>query len=166
MNFWMGQPVFPGCCWPAQCVPIFLRSLLEEHLPHYLDILAFRLKRSRRTNIIQIISEAYFLRNVCPTFGQSAGTKVVNVHDVSFQFQGDTLHRGLQLHAAVTDQHIHTAVTLHHLSHHVLHALHVTEIQDHQLWSKRLGRHNKLLLHRISISLNSFPVIFLLSTFQ
>lgn len=79
-----------------------------------------------------------------PTFGQSAGAEVVNVHDVSFQSQGDTLHRGLQLHAAVTDQHIHTAVTLHHLSHHVLHALHVTEVQDHQLWGKRLGRHNEL----------------------
>lgn len=69
-----------------------------------------------------------FPGNVWPTFGQSAGAKVVNVHDISVQFQGDTLHRGLYLHAAVTDQHIHTAVTLQHLSHHVLHAVHVTEV--------------------------------------
>ena len=77
-------------------------------------------------------------RSVWPTFGQSAGAEVVDVHDVSVHFQGDTLHRGLQLHAAVTDQHIHTAVTVHHLSHHLLHAGHITEVHDHQLWGKRL----------------------------
>lgn len=136
MNFWMGQPVFPGCCWSAQCAPIFLISSLEEHLRHYLDILALDKNKKNR----EIVA------GVQPTFGQSAGAEVVNVHDVSIQLEGDTLHRGLQLHAAVTDQHIHTAITLHQLSHHFLHAVHIAEVQYHQLWGKRLVRHKTVLV--------------------
>lgn len=93
------------------------------------------------------------------TFSQSAGAEVVNVHDVSVQFQGGTLDGSLQLHAAVTDQHIHAAVTLHHLSHHVLHAVHITEVQDHQLWGKCLEIHRIVLLPFFSVC-----VCFLITT--
>ena len=73
------------------------------------------------------------------TFGQSAGAKIVDVHDVSVHFERDALHRGLQLHAAIADQHVHTAVTLNHLIHHLWHAVHVTKVQDHKLGLERLG---------------------------
>lgn len=76
-------------------------------------------------------TEAYLIKAVRPTFGQSARAEIIHVHDVSVKFQGDAMHRGLQLHAAVTDQHIHTAITIHHLDQHVLHAVHVTEVHDH-----------------------------------
>lgn len=82
-------------------------------------------------------------RGIRLTFSQSAGAKVVDVHDVSVYFQRDVLHWGLQLHAAVTDQDIHAAVTVHNLGHHLLHALHVAEVQEHQLWGKRLKRGRK-----------------------
>lgn len=75
-----------------------------------------------------------------PTFGKTARAKVIDVHDVSVHFQRDALDRGLQLHAAVADQHIYASITFHQINHHVLHAVHVTEVQDHQLWSKCLGR--------------------------
>lgn len=83
---------------------------------------------------------------VQPTFGQGAGAEVVNVHDVSVQIQGNTLCRGPKFHAAVEDQHIHTAVTLNYLRHHVLHAIHVAEVQYHQLRGKRLQRHKTVLV--------------------
>lgn len=80
---------------------------------------------------------------VWPTFSQGAGSKVVDVHDVPVHLQRDVLYGGLQLHAAVTDQDVHAAVAVHHLGYHVLHALHVTEVQQHQLWGKRLKRGRK-----------------------
>ena len=77
------------------------------------------------------------------TFGQSAGAKIVDVHDVSVQFQRDALHGGLQLHATVADQHVHEAITLNHLIHNLWHAVHVTEVQDHKLGLERLGGNRK-----------------------
>lgn len=50
------------------------------------------------------------------------------------------MYGGLQLHAAVTHQNVHTAVALHHLIHHLRHTVHVTEVQQHQLGRERLNR--------------------------
>lgn len=140
MSSWKGQPVYPGRCSPGWCALTFERSWLEEHLP----------QASTSTSDEEHNLWGSF-RKIPPTFGKSAGPKVVDVHDVSVRLQRDAPSGSLELHAAVADQHIHAAVTLHHLRHHLLHAGHVTEIQDHQLWSKRLQRGRRDVVMRATL---------------
>lgn len=72
------------------------------------------------------------------TLCQSYGPEVVDIHDDFVHLQWNVLYRGFDLHAAVTDQHIHVAVALTDLCNHILHAVYITEIQQHQLGWKGL----------------------------
>lgn len=72
------------------------------------------------------------------TFGQRDRPEVVDVHDRFVHLQGEILHRRFDLHAAVADQHVHTAVALGDLCDRVRQVLHITEVQQHQLGCERL----------------------------
>lgn len=69
----------------------------------------------------------------CRTFGQSGWPEVVVVHDQLVHLQRYGLHRGFELHAAVEDEDVEAAVALQDLCDGLGHAVHVPEVQQHQL---------------------------------
>lgn len=78
------------------------------------------------------------------TFSQSDGSKVVVVHEELVRLQRQTLRRSLDLHAAVEDEDVQAAVAVQNLSHRHRHAVHVSKVQQHELWRESLRTRTQL----------------------
>lgn len=73
------------------------------------------------------------------TFSQRDGPKVVVVHEEFVRLQSQRLRRSFDLHAAVEDEDVQAAKALQNLGDGLGRAVHIPEVQQHQLGGKRLS---------------------------